>query len=303
MAYVDPIDPTTPGDGSDASLGDDRIRELKRALIERLATFFSNVDGDPLDSYIGRIVRGHDQADDEVPAVLTQGSLYQNPHDGRLYIGNSANEPQPVTSESALGISQGLAADIPNPPESVDFDLYWATDEEILYVNENNVWVAINGLRTRVVRLNGFDRMTPEAVDSPVWIDGSFYLNDPVPAQGFFYFGLRLPRPCRITRIRMWSRSEQTAGTNGRIRTALTHIGRGSLLSADVGSGTPTDIILIDNQSGDGTWKLTESVELDLTLTDEDLYAARVELETFASSQTDDAKLGYVEIEYEELNG
>jgi hypothetical protein len=48
MAYADPIDPATPGDGNFAGQGDDRIRELKRALIERLSTFFVDINADPL---------------------------------------------------------------------------------------------------------------------------------------------------------------------------------------------------------------------------------------------------------------
>lgn len=48
MAYADPLDPTTPGDLSIAGQGDDRIRELKRALIARLLTLVTDVNADPL---------------------------------------------------------------------------------------------------------------------------------------------------------------------------------------------------------------------------------------------------------------
>lgn len=48
MAYVDPLDPLTPA-GSDGIVnGDDRIRELKRALIQRLSTVFVDTNADPL---------------------------------------------------------------------------------------------------------------------------------------------------------------------------------------------------------------------------------------------------------------
>lgn len=48
MAFVDDLDPLTP-DGSDlVSQGDDRIRETKRALIERLLSVFADVNADPM---------------------------------------------------------------------------------------------------------------------------------------------------------------------------------------------------------------------------------------------------------------
>ncbi len=47
MAFADPWDLTTPADTDWASEGDDRIRELKRALDERLSTLIENwADGD-----------------------------------------------------------------------------------------------------------------------------------------------------------------------------------------------------------------------------------------------------------------
>lgn len=49
MAFNDVIDDTTPADDEERHLGDDRIRELKRALNERLASFLANwPDVDPL---------------------------------------------------------------------------------------------------------------------------------------------------------------------------------------------------------------------------------------------------------------
>jgi hypothetical protein len=55
MAYADPLDPATPGDGNFAGQGDDRIREFKRALIQRLETFFADVDADPMVPIVGII--------------------------------------------------------------------------------------------------------------------------------------------------------------------------------------------------------------------------------------------------------
>lgn len=47
MPYVDPFDLTTPADNTVVGLGDDRVRELKRALKERIESFFTGIDVDP----------------------------------------------------------------------------------------------------------------------------------------------------------------------------------------------------------------------------------------------------------------
>ena len=47
MAYADPLDATTPADTDFAGSGDDKIRELKRALIERIESFFQDVEAQP----------------------------------------------------------------------------------------------------------------------------------------------------------------------------------------------------------------------------------------------------------------
>lgn len=61
MAYANAFDPTTPSDTDPAAQGDDEIRRVKAALIERLDTVFSNFpDGDPLQFQPG-ILQGADQ--------------------------------------------------------------------------------------------------------------------------------------------------------------------------------------------------------------------------------------------------
>lgn len=55
MAYVDPLDVATPASGTDVSQGDDRIRELKRALVERLQKVFVDLNVDPL-TFIAGII-------------------------------------------------------------------------------------------------------------------------------------------------------------------------------------------------------------------------------------------------------
>lgn len=48
MAYADPLDPVTPAGSEGLVNGDDRIREMKRAIIQRLLSVFVDVDVDPL---------------------------------------------------------------------------------------------------------------------------------------------------------------------------------------------------------------------------------------------------------------
>lgn len=47
MAYTIPFDPATPTDADPVSSGDDRIREIKQALIERLGNLIVDLDADP----------------------------------------------------------------------------------------------------------------------------------------------------------------------------------------------------------------------------------------------------------------
>lgn len=55
MAYADPLDQTTPDDAAIAGQGDDRIREFKRAIRQRLGSFFQDIDADPLVPKVGSI--------------------------------------------------------------------------------------------------------------------------------------------------------------------------------------------------------------------------------------------------------
>lgn len=48
MAYLNPLNPAQPADGNYLREGDDRIRETRAALIERLQTIFQNIDEQPL---------------------------------------------------------------------------------------------------------------------------------------------------------------------------------------------------------------------------------------------------------------
>lgn len=48
MAYANELDPTTPTNLDPAHQGDDQIRGIKAAMIERLNTVFENIQADPL---------------------------------------------------------------------------------------------------------------------------------------------------------------------------------------------------------------------------------------------------------------
>lgn len=48
MPYANPLDPSTPSGGSNANQLDDRIREVKAAIIERLLTLVTDVNAQPL---------------------------------------------------------------------------------------------------------------------------------------------------------------------------------------------------------------------------------------------------------------
>lgn len=46
--FVEPLDPNTPADSDLASSGDDAMRQKTRAIIERLESFFVDIDANPL---------------------------------------------------------------------------------------------------------------------------------------------------------------------------------------------------------------------------------------------------------------
>lgn len=76
MPYTDPLDPATPISTEAAGQGDDRIRELKRALIERLETAFTDLDADPLKLIDGSIDPTTMFADGSISgAKLTNGTV------------------------------------------------------------------------------------------------------------------------------------------------------------------------------------------------------------------------------------
>lgn len=111
MPWVDPFDPSTPADGDLASEGDDRIREMKRAINERMDA----LTGDRFSSVA-------DAAD--------------------LKLDSAKLEP-PIVGGAT--ISLGLDADKPSP---VTTDFYFATDTKTLYVKSGAAYVTVGGAGT-----------------------------------------------------------------------------------------------------------------------------------------------------------
>jgi hypothetical protein len=109
MAFVEPYDPTTPTDLSDASQGDDRIRELKRALTERLS----------------QVITGWPNTD---PLKLKASAL-----------------ENAGTTGSGATIKFGTAAAKPNPPDTT---FYWEEDTNTLWVAEGATWIRASSAAT-----------------------------------------------------------------------------------------------------------------------------------------------------------
>lgn len=151
MAYVDPYNAATPSDISDASQGDDRIRELKRAITERLATFFENwPDGEPITAAGAHILlgarQGEELGDVTTEAALMTGGLLYDSQTKKLYTKFDGSNVVVALELTALAefsstFKSGLAAARPNP---ADTDFYYSTDTNVLSVREGNGWVEVN---------------------------------------------------------------------------------------------------------------------------------------------------------------
>lgn len=146
MVYVEPFDPTTPSDLADLGEGDDRIRELKRALIERLQTIIPGFpDTDPL------VIPA------ESTTPVSEGTLVARPNppsaEGLFYFAGDTDqlfmsvlavppEDPPVWMELFIGSPEteppagiGLLSVRPNPPVAEGL-LFYATDERKMYISQ-----------------------------------------------------------------------------------------------------------------------------------------------------------------------
>jgi hypothetical protein len=82
MAYIETFDTALPGGGRDLSLGDDDIRQMKRALLERLLTVVNDLDEDPLALKAAMV--GTIAARPNPP--VAPGMLYFASDEGKLYV-------------------------------------------------------------------------------------------------------------------------------------------------------------------------------------------------------------------------
>lgn len=143
MAYGNPVDPTTPTD-ADLATGDDEFRQLKAALIERVESYFNDIDEDPW------TVR-----DDRHRREITFGLLANRPNPpaetGLIYFAtdtielflSTPEDPDPVWTEIPLGatLARGLQNELPAEPAT---DFWWSTDTDALYIREGAEWTQVN---------------------------------------------------------------------------------------------------------------------------------------------------------------
>lgn len=160
MAFLNPIDPATPTD-ADLATGDDEFRQLKAALIERVNSYFNDIDEDPWtvrdDQQIKEISFGLLAARPNPPAA--EGLIYFATDTVELFV-STTGAPDPEWTEIPLGatLATGLANELPNPPET---DFFWATDTNAFYIREGTEWTLIN---TEVVATRRFARYYPDNV-------------------------------------------------------------------------------------------------------------------------------------------
>ena len=155
MAYINPFDETTPSDADPASQGDDRIREIKAAVNERLSTVFSNwPDGDPLELAPGLIPAAGATIPVTVglfaaiPVGAADGSLFYATDTKYLYLKApfpTADDPSiwsAVGGNAAFGGDnmQGLLADRPGVPGMPGL-LYYAHDTgQLFFAKDDLTW-------------------------------------------------------------------------------------------------------------------------------------------------------------------
>jgi len=169
MAYVDPFDVATPADTDMAEQGDNRLRELKRALDERLKTAFSGwPDQQPL-QYDGKV-------------LVRSGTFAARPItplDGELFYVTDRNELHVGEGGSWINITSLVKTGLDSARSGVSHSdglLFYATDKAVLYISAGGQWVAIAGgttgggttppaSNTLPVYYRGYDADTPGTID------------------------------------------------------------------------------------------------------------------------------------------
>lgn len=143
MAFGNPIDPATPTD-ADLATGDDEFRQLKAALIERVNSYFNDIDEDPWtvrdDRHRREVAFGTLAARPNPPAET--GLIYFATDTVELFV-STTGDPDPEWTEIPLGATlvRGLENELPAEPAT---DFYWSTDEDKLYIREGTGWTLVN---------------------------------------------------------------------------------------------------------------------------------------------------------------
>lgn len=141
MAFLVPFDPTTPTDADPASEGDDRIREIKAGLIERLAQVINGwPDTDPLTLKRTAL----DEFDDPVqvgtlagrPAASVEGRLYYASDQDKLYVSWDDGGSFEWMEVDHAPVRVGPLADRGATPARAG-DAFFALDTGVLFVGDD----------------------------------------------------------------------------------------------------------------------------------------------------------------------
>jgi hypothetical protein len=116
MPYVNPvIDPSKPTDTDLASQGDDEIRGLKLDLKQRLETFFTSIDADPLTVKEGAI---------NIPgtgATISRGTIAERPNPPESDFYWATDEDKLYVNESNTWVVVSADVEGPGPISNVSF--------------------------------------------------------------------------------------------------------------------------------------------------------------------------------------
>lgn len=105
MGYVYPLDPATPADGNYLKEGDDRIREAKAAIRERLATIFTDPDAQPL-AFIAQIIGTAAIAD----AAITLAKMAANSVSTNHLVDGAVTDPKIVSMTGSKLLDNSVVA-------------------------------------------------------------------------------------------------------------------------------------------------------------------------------------------------
>lgn len=201
MPFVDPWDETTPSGAAPKSEGDDRIRELKRALTERLSTVFPNWPAGAPDDALIISSAALDVDFPENTVDISYGTTAQTPNPPTtylyydtdkdvLFVQNEVGDAYVTVLPDTFTMTQDLLANMPDPPTT---PLFWATDTDDLYIREGAAYIPIapnaglGGVTQAVHTVNYVQRyMRYDTSESPI-IYLTEYSPFTLPSQGGNY--------------------------------------------------------------------------------------------------------------------